>query len=315
MINDQWIRKIGLLVLSGGQALDLSAFHIRFDVAAADVETPNNATIRVYNLSDATVLKIRGEFSQVVLNAGYENGNYGVIFQGSIKQFRIGRESNTTKYLDILASDGDIGYNSGTVNTTLAKGTTQKDQVEVCTKAMVGDVQADFSKLFIDKQHVPNLRGTVLWGMANARMRNCASTLDASWSIQNGVVTIINKTGYDPNQTVELNAMTGLIGLPEQTDGGLMIRCLLNSRLRVGGSVRINNSFVNQILQQNPDAAPVAYNSRTALQPIAPLSPDGVYRIFVIEHEGDTRGQPWYSNLICLAVDISSPADAAVSKQ
>ena len=89
-MSDQWIRKIGLYVqLSQEEFLDLSAFHIRFEVANADVESPNNASIRIYNLAKSTVKKLieQGEFTQVTLNAGYINGNYGTIFQGNIKQF------------------------------------------------------------------------------------------------------------------------------------------------------------------------------------------------------------------------------------
>ena len=33
------------------------------------------------------------------------------------------------------------------------------------------------------------------------------------------------------------------------------------------------------------------------------MSADGFYRVFVAEHEGDTRGQAWYTNLILLAVN------------
>lgn len=88
MINsDQWIRKIGLILFSKQDGLDLSQFHVRFSVENADVESPNNATIRVYNLSKDTIRQIvqNSEYRSVSLNAGYENGNYGTIFQGQIK--------------------------------------------------------------------------------------------------------------------------------------------------------------------------------------------------------------------------------------
>lgn len=101
----QYKRKASLLLVDDDEVLDLSNLRFRFQVKAMDVESPNNAAIRVYNLSRDTLVKIRGEFSRVILQAGYDN-NFGVIFDGTIKQFRIGREGTTDTYLDILAADG-----------------------------------------------------------------------------------------------------------------------------------------------------------------------------------------------------------------
>jgi hypothetical protein len=90
---------------------------------------------------------------------------------------------------------------------------------------------------------------------------------------------------------------------------------LLNSRIRIGGLVQLNNSEITQLMQQNPDAAPIRFNQWASFQPLAALSPDGHYRAYVVEHEGDSRGQAWYTNIICLAVDPTAPPDQSVSSQ
>jgi hypothetical protein len=307
----QWIRKVGLILFKGEKGLDLSEFRIRFQVTSADVETPNNAAIRVYNLSQETIQKIQGEFSEVVLNAGYQNGNYGVIFKGTIKQFKIGRENAIDSYLDILAGDGDIEYNQAFIELSLKSNTTPKQQVEEIAKAM--GTPADLDSLIIDKQHTPSLRGAVLFGLARSNLRNITTSLDASWSIQNGTVVLIDNTGYRDGTVVEINVSTGLIGVPEQTGGGIRLKCLINSRIQIGCLVKLNNAEIVQLLQQNPDAAPVPYNQRTGIQPNASLSlKDSTYRVYAIDHEGDSRGQAWYSTLVCLAVDLSAPRIQAV---
>ena len=66
--------------------IDLSELHFRFETSQADSESPNNCTIRIFNLSNgerqSTVQSIiKGEYSRVVLQAGYEN-SFGVIFIG-----------------------------------------------------------------------------------------------------------------------------------------------------------------------------------------------------------------------------------------
>jgi len=313
----QWIRKIGLIVFSGNKAIDLSEFRIKFNTQAASVETPNSVAIRVYNLADATVQKIteKGEFSDVALNAGYEGGNYGLIFKGTIKQYRIGRESATDNYLDILASDGDLGFNQGYINTTLASGYTLEDVTKACqagmpstTLAPTGGIKFSGGGNFLN----PQLRGTVLFGLPRIHMRNCAATLNAAWSIQNGALTLIPKTGYLPGEAVKINVGTGLIGIPEQTDEGVNIRCLLNSSIKVGGLIRLNNKELQRLMSSGGNPYNTPYNQRAGIQFNAPLSDDGTYMAFGIEHEGDTRGHDWYTNLICLAVDTTAPASNSV---
>ena len=90
-----------------GQALDLSALRIKFQVKMTGTATPNTADIRVYNISQDTAFQIQKEFTKVVLQGGYQ-ANFGVVFEGSIKQVLIGRESATDNFIDIIAGDGDI---------------------------------------------------------------------------------------------------------------------------------------------------------------------------------------------------------------
>ncbi len=312
-MNNQWIRKVTLVLFTGTKGIDLSEFHIKFNIQNADVESPNTCSIRVYNLSPSTVKQIRGEFSQVVLNAGYMGGNFGVVFQGTIKQFRIGRENNTDTFLDILAADGDIAYNQGIVNTTLAKGSTPSQAIQATVQAM--GTTADTSTLLSLPQYTPMPRGKVLFGMARARLRHTASNLDASWSIDAGKVVITPLTGYRSDPIVEVNVATGLVGTPEQTDEGIRFTCLLNSSLRIGARVKLNNNEIIQLMQADPNSAAVPFNTWAGVQYNAPLSPDGIYRMFSVEHEGDTRGNPWYSHVVCLAVDPSAPAGKQIADQ
>jgi len=67
-MNDQWLRKVNLTVFKDKKGLDLSDMHFRFNIEAADVESPNSAVIRIYNLSKETVAKMvgtKGEFTDV----------------------------------------------------------------------------------------------------------------------------------------------------------------------------------------------------------------------------------------------------------
>ena len=80
----QYLRDASLIVGDAeGNGLDLSNLRFTFAVHRGDLQTPNSADIRVYNLGAETVDAIRQtdptpEFTRVVLQAGY-TGNSGII--------------------------------------------------------------------------------------------------------------------------------------------------------------------------------------------------------------------------------------------
>lgn len=299
--NFQYLRKSSLFLVQEDTVLDVSQLRFSFQIKAMDVESPNNAAIRIYNLSNDTVVRIRNEFSRVVLQAGYD-GTFGKIFDGTIKQFRVGRLSGTETYLDVLGADGDLAYNWALVNRSLAAGSTVGDRMKAATDAMQKEgVQGVQNYLNPTGGVLP--RGKVLFGLARAILRDEVQSQGASWSIQNGQVQIIPLDGYKPDEVVVLNGQTGLIGRPEQTVDGIRARCLINPNIMVGGRVQIDNKAINQTLQRDPNAAPVPYNQWAGLQLLANVSADGLYRVLVIEYEGDTRGPAWYMDLTLLAID------------
>lgn len=291
----QWLRKISLVVgQNGGTGLDLSGLRIKFTTRKGDLQTPNSADIRVYNLSEETALRVQKEFSRVALQAGYEQ-NYGMIFSGNVKQVRRGREGVDT-FMDIFAADGDAAYNFAIVNTTLAAGAGQKEKVGACAGAMQ---EHGVGTGYMPELAAPAMpRGQVMYGMARDYMRSAAQSTDSSWSVQDGQLTMIPRAGYVPGQAVVLTAKTGLVGTPEQSQDGIRARCLLNPQLRVGSRIQLDN---NSILRAKIDM------SYTAINTTPKVNADGFYRVLIAEHSGDTHGTDWYTNLTCISLDGTVP--------
>lgn len=284
------------LVVSGldGEGLDLSALHIQFEVKQWDIQTPNSAIIRVWNLKAETSKRIEKEFTRVTLQAGYEGADTGVIFDGTIVYIRRGRENATDSYLDIFAADGDAAYNFAVVNASLAAGSKPEDRLKAITEAMekYGVTQGAVPEEGLGGSELP--RGKVMFGMARDSMRDLADTTLTTWSIQNGQVNVIKKDGYLPDEAVVLNSRTGMIGLPTQTEDGINVRCLLNPKIKVSGRVHIDNASIQRA------AVSLQY---TAINFFPSVTDDGFYRVIVVDHVGDNRGNDWYSDLTCVAVD------------
>jgi hypothetical protein len=316
----QYQRKVGLTVYGSQQAvqgptagglpiggtvangIDLSQLRITFQVRQFDVSVPNTATIRVYNLNDATALRIQKEFQYVTLQAGYKGGNYGVIFQGTIKQFKKGRIDAITTFLEMFCSDGDQAFNFAYINACVAAGTTFQQQVDFIQKTSMSEFLTNPQAAQVNLGGITLPRGRVLFGTAAAFMNDVALSTNSSWKIVNGQVIFTTLTGFDPGAVIQLSVTTGLVLVPEATDNGIEVTALLNPAIRCGRRVQINNKDINttQLTQAGQGALPL-------LPFPASVTADGFYRVIVADHEGDSCGGPsWFTRMTCLA--LSGPA-------
>lgn len=303
----QWKRKLSLIVTdAAGNALDLSLLRITFKVIQSEISTPNTAQIRVYNVAPQTSDKLisdftrakaaRSELARVTLSAGYEDGQYGVIFNGEVKQYRRGRENATDTYFDIVAADADSAYNYSTISRTLAAGATARDIINAAAEAMapfnvrLGPVPDNLATS-------PLPRARTLFGMTRDFLRQVCDLINCNWSIQNGTLTFTPRLGYVEGPVVVLTSASGLIGFPEQTQDGIQAQCLINPSIYVGRRVKLDNASVQTYRVGLPYLAEVQDNL------VPPINNDGLYRVLVVDWLGDTHGQEWYANLILLSLD------------
>lgn len=304
MTAQQWIRRGELLVGStNGNALDLSQLRFRFHVQRSGLQTPNTCEIYVYNVSDQTASQIKNEFSRVVLSAGYENGYFGTIFDGQIKYVRKGRENQTDTFVAIQAADSDHAYNFGVVNTSLTAGSTHNDHIQAAVGAM-GATKGYMPELL----SVPLPRGKVMYGMARDYLRDTARSTGNNWSFQDGKLEFAPIDGYIPDtEAIVVNRNTGIIGQPEQTPNGIVVKALLNPNFKAERRVKLDNASIQRApigldIQSQAEAQLImqGLNQYT-------INADGIYVIKGISHSGDTRGQQWYTDMVCIAIDGTVP--------
>ena len=284
----QFIRKATLVIGAGQQAIDLSELQFQFSVKASTIRTPKRLQLRIYNLKKETALKVTGYGASVSLSAGY-NGNFGTIFEGQIVQVRIGRENATDTYLDISAADSDYTYNQALVNFSVAKGS-----------GIIGRLGqlANAAGVKLGTAAIPSVpgqlhRGRVFFGLLRDHMSSLCGTIGANWALVNGKLEVVAQSAYRPGQIPLITAATGMVGVPEQTPEGIQIKTLLNPFIAVNGLVEIDNASI----QQYQFPLELSETAKAALVP--PMSRDGKYKVLFVEHVGDTRGQEWYSELVC----------------
>lgn len=324
-MNEQYLRKCSLVLENGSRSIDLSEMRITFHVDQSDFQTPNNATIRVYNLKEETARLVEKEFTRVVLEAGYQGGTqYGTIFAGEVKQTRRGREMGGTgsvdTYLDIRAAENDVALLSAFLEETVEGGTTRPAaQMDAIIAAMQKQINPLIVKGFVmDLPPTVLSRGKVKWGTIRDQILSIERTYNARFSMQGNEVNLVPLDGYIPTDiqpAVVLNAATGLIGRPEVTLEGIKVRCLLNPNIVCGGLIQINNKSVENLLLNGevlkwPGRIDAKGDDGLPLYPgLKPVIPDGdgFYKVLVAEYSGDTRGKNWYSELICLGLTAEPP--------
>ncbi|KAA6459621.1 hypothetical protein DYQ86_16005 [Acidobacteria bacterium AB60] len=300
----QFLRAFSLILSNQSVGLDVSQQRIRFEVRSADTETPNTLQARIYNLSKDSVNTLWAQATYAQLSAGYVNGPMGAIFQGDIVQMRQGSEDNQNTYIDVFAADGDLAYNNAIHSSSSPAGTTDAQELASIAKSMNLPVDPNATDGLTTGGILP--RGKTLFGMGRDMMRALANRNNCRWSIQNGVLTLIPNDGYLPGQAVVINSQTGMIGVPEQTENGVFVRCLLNPLIKIGGLIQLNSADIAQSSNNGVIIGGPSYRSTYYGATITPGA--GLYRVMVAEHVGDSRGSgdSWISELTCLAVDKSA---------
>lgn len=309
----KYLRQCKLVVSDGtGNSEDLSVLRVSFKITHGIQTTPRFLAARVYNPAPDTIIACKHMYQQITLAVGYGERTQE-IFVGKIWQTRDGRESPTESFLDIFATTGEEAFTFGTVSTTLGEGWTHDEAHKAIAESMSADnVQVGE----LPKVSGSGSRPKVLYGMSRDHARNLAHSTNAVGGIDG------NELGYvsvqDINKPKEaalvISPQTGLIGTPVQTQDGVNFKCLIEPKIRVNSTIRLEGV---KVLDAQADPNVTSTNNGNLIggydgtqASVLGLSPTGTYSVIWVEHEGDTRGNVWYSSVNCYAVDVSAVASS-----
>ncbi len=269
--------------LGGRKSLEVSSLRCTFQIIKTILLEPNLSVVTIYNLSPQTEGTIIKEGQKVVIEAGYEGDQYGVIFDGNVVQPVRGKEEGTTYTLTLVCMDGDRYVNGGFVGVSLVAGQSQRDVVNACLSRATNPIEAGSISEGLAKTKLP--RGKVLFGLGANYMRQLAQSSNSTFYIADGKANIISPADVPQGQIFDLSAESGLVDVPYQTEYGVNARMLLNPRVNVNSLIRIDNRLIR--------------GAKMRLgQPVRPLDEDGIYRVYKLTHIGDTRGPDgWYTEV------------------
>ncbi|GAB6170543.1 hypothetical protein JCM15765_03980 [Paradesulfitobacterium aromaticivorans] len=267
--------------LDGEKAVDVSQLRCTFNCVKIIQMQPQFSEIVIYNLSAQTENAIIKEGDRVVVEAGYEGKQYGLIFDGNVVQVIRNKEGGTTYTLTLVAADSDVFLNYSLSAFSMIRGQNSRAVVDNLTnKATISTQLGNISATLSDSALT---RGKVFFGLTRDYLRQIAQSENATYYMEDGKVNIIRAEDIPEGEIIELSPESGLIGVPEQSDFGVKIKCLLNPRIKINSLVHVDNSLIrNQQFDQG--------------QPIS-LDHDGIYRAIKVTHIGDSRGNDWYTEI------------------
>lgn len=299
-MSRQWKRSVEVLVGSSDEGIVIKRLRITFDITKTVDEIPNSVIVKIYNLSPANEAKIKDEYKEMVVRAGYV-GKERLIFTGSIKYVYRYREGNDF-ITEIEGGDGDDDYKNATINETLSAGTSDAQLIDKAVATF-----KTTKKGHVKLKGKTRRRGKVVTGNTRTILKNVAQRNGANWSIQDGELVIVPVDDVLPDEAIVINSQTGMLGAPETNDKGIAVKCLMNPQLKINGTIQLNNNGI-KAKRNRPQSLAVPREKTEDMQknPVR-QDPDGLYKIIKITHKGDNRGNEWASEIECIGIGEPIP--------
>ena len=275
------------------------ALRIKFDVTKTIYRTPNVATVKLYNLDEDHENQIHDEYNDIALDAGYP-GNVQGIFRGNIRYVYRYREQND-RITEIQAGDGDKDFKDGEVNFTLAAGHTDGDAIKRLLENMGTTTLGYVAGKNINKEKI---LGKTYSGTIRKVMDVIARNNNAHWTIQDGKLSMVPVGSTLPLEAIKVDSTTGLLETPLINDKGISLKMQLDPRVGPNSKIWLSNNEVKAAAFKAPM---LLREHQKHSKAHVRLDPDGVYKALVVNHKGDTRGNDWLSEVMCIGLEQKIP--------
>ena len=263
LFDRRWQLQIGQFVTD--------ELRVAFDIQRSLDWHSNTSTVSVYNLARLT----RDQFdrgTQVSVVAGYRDG-VDQLFSGQaefIETLRSGADWITT----IECNDGAAAFGAY-ARQSYSAGTPLSVVVGSIAASMGLTLSPDASGLLAGKVTRGRLTQS---GQAPIALQQVLSSYSLQWSIQSGVLQVLQSEGSTAETAVLLSPQTGLIGSPERNDSTTDSRLRVNAKSLLQGSIKPGRKVQLQSATIN-----------------------GLFVADQVTHRGDSRGNTWETEVQLLA--------------
>ncbi len=257
-----------LAAIESSMGFEISNLDCTFQVKKNLKAEPNTCELKVFNLAEETRRTLETPKKLTLrLEAGYPD-LVAQLFLGEVRSAHSHREGEN---IITEISTGDSEKELASSRLALSIGPKVPAQVALMAIARsfkgvgIGNVGAASAKLAA-KGSAFFGPGSALYGNSRQMLTDFCRSADLEWSIQDGMLQILDRAKALADKAVYLSAETGLVGSPTVDHKGIVsATAFIQPDLRPGRKVQFDT-----------------------------LSFKGGYRIEDCEYTGDTNGNDWY---------------------
>ena len=238
---------------AGGTGTLITDLRVEFEVTKTRAASPNKATVRIYNLSEATLQAVNQAGLHMILKAGYaDEGGPSNIFFGDTVRATLQKEP-PNRVLEIEAMDGYSKMAQQNFSASFAPGVSEMDVFNAIQTALgypLAGPLPPFNGTFP--------RGYAFSGKAKEALTQFLKRYEVSWSVQNEqlVLSIPGETSVKTGLMLSLDS--GLLRLPEKIEESAKksgrrgnrykLSTLLFPQLSPGAEVVVNAGDVQNVV-------------------------------------------------------------------
>lgn len=250
--------------------VEITGLDIGFSVDRSLRREPNRASVRIWNLSEDHRAAVgRMERIRTRLEAGYLSAS-GVIFDGHLVEAQ-SRKDGSAWVTELQSGDGHHATRSARISHSYRPGASVSSALEQCARTLgvgLGNALDAFGRA--GTAAGASLRqGTSLSGRADDVLDHLCEAAGLEWSIQGGVLQVLDRGRSLRREAIRLTPETGLVGSPHvDSRGVLRAEALMVPELDPGRLVAVESAHVQ-----------------------------GSWRVTRVTYSGESAGKQWGARL------------------
>lgn len=258
-------------------ALDIKGLHASFRVVKTSKKEPNSCELTIFGLNKDHRDQIAQADNPIVqIKAGYhgressngalaavdaalsafgggepsESAGFGLIFLGNVRDaasVKVPPEWITT----LESGDGEKATRFSRINKSFAAGTSLAVVMSEVAKSMdvgIGNAVEKALSGNLLEAGAEFLNSVTLSGQSSKEMDRIVKSAGLEWSIQDGVLQVLEVGKPLADVSIVIKSTTGMIGSPTiGTDGILRVRTLLNSDIVPGRELEVTSEVLSGV--------------------------------------------------------------------
>ena len=277
----QYIRKLEIYI--GGelylQTFEKNNFRVIFDVYSSVANAVGTADIRIFNLKERDGIE---QGAAVRLVAGYMDGA-DLIFSGIVTNTFKERDGPSIVTRLLCKTGAALMLDRGSANSGNTSGATVVELIKNLASQWPIPLSID-EEQFKDEPPVPG--SYTLQNDIPSNLDDLGRSFGFSWTQSLGVLVITKNDAERKGTAIEVNELTGMVGIPEVTRGpagmGINVTCRINPAIKIDSKINLSSRFST-------------YNTGNSfwVENEKGLSANGEWNVFTLRYEGDTHGDAW----------------------